>query len=237
MKKLRFISMMCLLALFVVSLTGCKKEENNTNNGSGSNQADYVDLGLPSGIQWATCNVGAETPEGYGTYFAWGETQPKSDYSWATYKYCVGGRDRLTKYCNVAEFGNEGFIDNLFFLQPTDDAATVNWGGKWRTPTCDEWSELWNNCDHVMTVQNGVHGMLLTSQFNGKTIFFPAASNYDGVTLIDVDARGSYWLSDLFKMSYPYAAWFVIFSINDYVNTNYDSRCMGRTVRPVRFAQ
>ena len=94
-----------------------------------------VDLDLPSGIKWATCNVGAEKPEDYGNYYAWGEVLPKEDYSWATYKYTNGASAIFTKYCNNASQGDNGFTDNKTTLEPEDDAAHVNWGGSWRMPT------------------------------------------------------------------------------------------------------
>ena len=108
---------------------GCTK--HNAGNGS-YNGHDYIDLGLPSGTMWATCNVGAENPEGYGDYFAWGETQPKAIYTDSNYVYSNGGCEDFTKYCTKPEFGYNGFTDNLKTLQPSDDAATVNWGEGWR---------------------------------------------------------------------------------------------------------
>ena len=230
---------MCGLTMAVLALifAGCNKTDDS-NNGGGNNDVDdtyaYVDLDLPSGTLWATCNVGAETPEGYGDHFAWGETQPKNDYSWATYKYCEGDKNHLTKYCNVAEYGNNGFTDNLFFLQPTDDAASVNWGGKWRTPTCAEWDELFRNCNHEIAEVNGVKGLLFSSKSNRNTIFLPASGYYEGDELKGAGQSGHYWLSDLYKMSYPFDAYFLIFSVNDYINTNYGIRDLGRSVRPVR---
>ena len=84
---------------------------------------EYVDLGLPSGLQWATCNVGATTPEGYGNYYAWGETEPKETYSWATYKWCDGESDSQTKYCTNSAYGT---VDSKKVLDPEDDVAHVN---------------------------------------------------------------------------------------------------------------
>lgn len=96
----------------------------------------WVNLGLPSGLKWASCNVGAEKPEDYGNRYAWGEVLPKEDYSWETYKYANGAFDKLlTKYCNNASYGDNGFTDNKTTLEPEDDAAHVNWGGSWRMPT------------------------------------------------------------------------------------------------------
>ena len=95
---------------------------------------EYVDLELPSGTLWATCNVGATNPEDFGDYFAWGETEGvnsgKHDFEWSTYKYYKinGNVEGLTKYCSNSRYGYEGFTDSLTVLAFTDDAATANWG-------------------------------------------------------------------------------------------------------------
>ena len=104
---------------------------NSTNTTGIANGHEYVDLGLPSGTLWATCNVGASKPEDYGGYFAWGETNPKNVYDWTTYKLCRGTDRTLTKYCNDSYYGYNGFTDNLNTLQSNDDAATANWGIGW----------------------------------------------------------------------------------------------------------
>ena len=109
------------------------------------NGHDYTDLGLPSGTLWATCNVGANVPENYGDFFAWGEVSAKSSYSWSNYKYCNGDFNSLTKYCSMSSFGDNGFTDNLKVLEPSDDAATANWGQDWRMPTVEEMRELRDN--------------------------------------------------------------------------------------------
>lgn len=116
----------------------CSK--NGYKGGYGPAPADVqaIDLGLPSGIKWASCNVGAEKPEDYGNYYAWGEVLPKAAYSWTTYKYAneTSEKDpKLTKYCNDASYGDNGFTDNKTTLDPGDDAAYFNWGGSWRIPT------------------------------------------------------------------------------------------------------
>ena len=123
---------------------------------------EYVDLGLPSGTLWATYNVGANSPEEYGDYFAWGETQPKDTYTWSTYQYANGGspwgNPNLTKYCANSQYGYNGYVDDLTILLPEDDAATANWGSNWRMPTQEEWWELGSNTTHTWTTQNGVNG-------------------------------------------------------------------------------
>ena len=95
---------------------------------------EWIDLDLPSGTLWATCNVGAKVPESHGDYFAWGETKPKSIYSWSTYAFCNSKANRLTKYCTNSNYGDNGFTDSLTELLPEDDAATANWGEPWQTP-------------------------------------------------------------------------------------------------------
>lgn len=105
-------------------------------------QHDYVDLGLPSGTLWATCNVGASNPWDEGDYFAWGETKPKSNYSRSTYKYANGDSNGLTKYCKDPDYGYNGYTDSRTTLELSDDAATANWGSSWCMPTQAQFQEL-----------------------------------------------------------------------------------------------
>ena len=193
-----------------------------------SNSHEWVDLGLPSGLKWATCNVGASTPEGYGDYFAWGETEPKSDYSWKTYKWCNGSSTSLTKYNTRTGYG---MVDNKIQLDPDDDAARVNWGGKWRMPTDSEWTELRNNCTWTWTTQNGVYGHKVTSRVNGNSIFLPAAGRRSGASLDNAGSIGRYWSSALYT-GYPGDAYSVDFHSSG-VGRGYRSRDYGQSVRPV----
>ena len=189
-----------------------------------------VDLGLPSGIKWASCNVGAEKPEDYGNYYAWGEVLPKEDYSLATYKY-ANGYDKLTKYCNNASYGDNGFTDNKTTLEPEDDAAHVNWGGSWRMPTDAEWAELIANCTWTWTTQNGINGYQVTGKTNSNSIFLPAAGFRDATDLSLVGYDGDYWSSSLCEYG-PYYAWYLYFG-SDSVRRNYNIRFYGLSVRPV----
>lgn len=143
---------------------------------------EWVDLGLPSGTLWATCNVGANSPEEYGDYFAWGETESKSKYSWSTYKWCEGLYAKLTKYCTQSDYGYNGFTDILTELLPEDDAATVNWGIGWQMPSHYQTAELFNNKYTITTwtTQKGIYGFKITSKNNGKNIFLPADGNSNG---------------------------------------------------------
>ena len=167
-----------ILLMSVMGMTNAKAQDSH----------EYVDLGLPSGLLWATCNVGANAPEEYGDYFAWGETQPKDTYNWSNYQYCMGNSNTLTKYCNNASYGYNGYTDDLTTLQPGDDAATAQWGSGWRMPTKDEWQELLDNTTTTWTTQDGVNGRLFTAA-NGNSLFLPAAGYRGGSNLYDA---GSY---------------------------------------------
>ena len=191
----------------------------------------YVDLGLPSGLLWATCNVGADTPEGYGDYFAWGETQPKDTYDGSNYQYCMGSYNTLTKYCNNSNYGYNGFTDNLTTLLPEDDAATANWGSGWRMPTKEEWQELYNNTTMTWTQQGGVNGQLFTAS-NGNSLFLPASGNLFDDEFSPVGFLGYYWSSSL-DMDRSYCAWYFFSADNYGMYSNY-GRSPGFTVRPVR---
>ena len=193
-----------------------------------------VDLGLPSGLKWASWNVGASVPEEYGDYFAWGETVPKEDYDWSTYKWCNGAYNKLTKYCNYYSsfWDSTEPIDNKTTLDLEDDAARANWGGSWRMPTDAECTELRNNCTWTWTTQNGVNGRLVTSKTNSNSIFLPAAGYRYGTRLYDVGSDGSYWSSSL-STGGPDDAYDVYFLSGDVYWGDYGDRCGGFSVRPV----
>ena len=194
---------------------------------------EYVDLGLPSGTLWATCNVGARKPEEYGDYFAWGETEPKSDYSWSTYKW--GSDDeQLTKYCYNSDQGKNGFTDSRTTLSLADDAARANWGGQWRMPTSADFKEL-SDCTSSEWVDNynntGVSGRLFTAP-NGRRLFLPAAGQYLGNFFNKAGSGGSYWSSSLGEYTPNYAKNLSFES--EYVYDYMYYRCFGLTIRPVR---
>lgn len=199
--------------------------------GNSANGHEYVDLGLPSGTLWATCNVGATKPEEYGDYFAWGETSIKNTYNWPPYKYSKGDYKNLTKYCCKSDFGDNGFTDSLTELQHGDDPAAVYWGGGWQTPSYEQWEELLANTTNEWTTQNGVDGCLFTSKKNGQMIFLPAAGDrWDGELGYAGD-DGSYWSRSLYTGD-PSDAWNLTFYSDDCgMDHNYRSR--GFSVRPV----
>ncbi len=191
---------------------------------------EYVDLGLPSGTKWATCNVGADSPEEYGDYFAWGETTPKSTYNLSTYKWCKGDYDTQTKYCTDSSYGT---VDNKAILDLSDDAAYVNWGTSWRMPTKAEQDELINTSytTWTWTTQNGVKGYKVTSKINGNSIFLPAAGCRDDSGLGDAGSHGYYWSSSLYT-SISYDAYYLGFRWSN-VGSYRNHRYYGQSVRAV----
>ena len=195
----------------------------------------WVDLGLPSGTLWATCNVGASSPEEYGDYFAWGETEPKSDYSWSTYKYCEGSNKTMTKYCTQSSYGYNGFTDNLTELQPEDDAATANWGSDWQMPSREQIQELWNSSYTTTewTQVNGVYGRKITSNSNGNSIFLPADGYRDDTSLNEAGSGGGGWSRSLYTSNRAYYLYFHSYNIDCFYNYRY----LGLSVRPVRRLQ
>lgn len=248
-----------MLMMAVIFAAGCTKpdEPNNGGNNNGQNDSvvdpnnggnngggngdipdvhEYVDLGLPSGTLWATRNVGANAPEEYGDYFAWGETLPKTTYDWSTYKY-YGGYNQLTKYCDYSAYGYNGFTDNLTTLQPSDDAATANWGSGWRMPSYEEWVELKENTTSTWMTRNGVNGRLFTAS-NGASLFLPAAGYRLNDELWQAVTSGCYWSSSLFPDDCPIEAYdFTIFSDGAGDSDRFCPREDGLSVRAVRSAR
>ena len=179
----------------------------------------YVDLGLPSGQLWAKCNLGATSPEEYGSYFAWGETTDKTTYSWETYAHY---KDSIfTKYNGS---------DGLSILEATDDAATARLGVNWRIPSKAEFDELLNNCTATFTTSNGISGYRFTGP-NGNSIFLPMSGGRDGDGLLSSGESGFYWLSSLYSDDIDYAWGFLIDSESVYATSYY--RMYGQAIRPV----
>ena len=220
-----------VLALLLILVAGCKPEEpNNGGESNDLNGHEYVDLGLPSGTLWATCNLGADKPEDCGDYFAWGDTIPKAMYDWKSYRYAnyVDGCYMLNKYCTDSYWGFNGFVDSLTVLESVDDAALVQWGAGWRMPTKEDYSELFENTTYEWTSQNDVEGRLLTGP-NGNSIFLPATGfRLEGDLLCT--GLGLYWSSTL-QTGSQMSAWSFHFDYEDcHVCGTYE-RSRGQCVR------
>ncbi|MBR3075818.1 MAG: hypothetical protein IKH11_08740, partial [Bacteroidales bacterium] len=156
-----------------------------------------------------------------------GETEPKSNYDWSTYKWCNGSSNSQTKYNTNSSYGT---VDNKTVLDPEDDAAHVNWGGSWRMPTDAEWTELRTKCTWTWTTQNGVKGRLVTGP-NGKSIFLPAAGGRYDTGLGNAGSYGYYWSSSLHP--YPNTAYDVSFGSDNVHLGGGGGRYYGQSVRPV----
>lgn len=193
-----------------------------------------VDMGLS--VNWAICNVGASKPEDYGNYYAWGETEPKNEYDWFTYRWCNSRKDYLTKY-NISN--NYGSIDNKITLDLEDDVAHVILGGSWRMPTKAEQDELITSCtwtwyDSDNSEFGGVAGYKVTSNKEGYTdcsIFLPAAGFHYGTDIYNVGLFDSYWSSSLCTDDTD-NAW-RMGGNTSYGSTNGFGRNSGLSVRPV----
>lgn len=241
-KAMKTVLSVMLLVVFAVSCTksdgpndgGDNEQQNDSvvDNSGTLNGHDYVDLGLPNGTLWATCNLGADTPEEYGDCFAWGETEPKELYDWKSYKYGIFFHERyeLNKYCTDSVYGLDGFVDNLTLLEPADDAATTNWGVDWRMPTLTDWEELHEYTSNAWTTQNGVNGWCFTAS-NGNSIFLPAAGYWwDGE--FNCADLGVYWSATL-NTDYPNRAWSFHFGMDNGHICGSSDRNRGQTVRAV----
>ena len=197
-----------------------------------ANGHEWVDLGLPSGTLWSTCNVGANKPEDYGNYYAWGETKMKSTYDWESYKYTKGTFMvdlYLTKYCDKSDFG-KGFADNQTTLQASDDPATT-WGSGWHMPSKTQWDELLRNTTSKWTMLNGVKGRFFIAK-NGQSIFLPTAGSWYMDELDKSGSYGYYWSRTL-SSDRPDVALLLYFDSNKR-DIDIMGRNIGCSVRPVR---
>lgn len=240
MKKfLTFAVLVALTALW----SSCEKVPEDKKESDSYRVAipEAVDLGLS--VKWASFNLGANSPEETGDYFAWGETRPKEDYSWATYKWCNGSETALTKYNTKHEFGP---VDNKTILDPEDDAAHVLLGGKWRMPTNPELKELMDheNCSFTTyTKEDGVVILKITSKkegFTDKYILIPFAGyRSDKAYFYNKIPDLSFaplWNLELLEVSpqNAYYGWFGggLLSDNPWLKLR-ENRRYGLTIRPV----
>lgn len=213
--------------LFTIS--GASKTSTIHITGTGlprTDTSDMIDLGLPSGLLWSSCNLGAAAPEDFGELYAWGCTETQSWFSWPTYKYCNGSLNTLTKYCSSAEYGK---VDNRTILESGDDPAYKFYMGKRRVPSLEEFDELIKYCDTEWATLNDVKGYKFTSRKNGKSIFMPAAGRMTCDNNIRENIEGDYWAN---TVSNQYAR-FAKFSAEG-IQTNVGiGRSNGLSIRPV----
>ena len=207
----------------------CNRKEKDMETRVNNNGFDYIDLGLPSGTLWATCNVGANKPSAYGLYFQWGDTKGytkeqvgkgkgKKAFKWDDYKW--NASEGFTKYNTAGES-----------LELADDAAHANMGGDWHMPTPTQITELLNNTTHTWTTQDGVNGRLFTSKKNGKSIFIPAAGGAWRGSVYNGGGNGYVWSSMLSTGNVFYGQYLNFYSGNVHLYGN--SRDNGFSVRGV----
>lgn len=199
MKKLLLLALFCLVGSGVYA-------QKNSHNGH-----EWVDLGLPSGLKWATCNVGASYPGDYGNHYAWGEVVSMEEGNESD------GRLYGTSTSDIR--GNS-----------TYDAATFNWGGGWRLPTMTEFGELLRECTWEWTTQNGHNGYKVTGP-NSQSIFLPAAGWRHVAAEGGVGSHGDYWSSTPLEGTADGA--YYLYFYEDYHEVNWLTLYDGRSVRPV----
>ena len=204
MKRLLYLMILVLFSGAIIFLPSCSDQERGTIKGHG-----YVDLGLS--VKWATCNIGADSPEEYGSYYAFGETETKTNFS---FQNSVTYDMSMTDFSMDAEY----------------DAATANWGGTWRLPTADEIDELIDKCTWTWTTLNGVRGYEVTGT-NGNSIFLPAAGSRFSSSLNNAGSNGHYWSSSPGTSDTGDA--FGLLFLSGYVFRSLYNRDGGMSVRPV----
>ena len=216
----------------LLNISSTQTETKNEKKGTLEAGHEFVDLGLS--VKWATCNVGAEKPEEYGDYFAWGEIKTKSSYTWTNYRFRISGDSyddvKLSRYTT----GYNGTVDGKITLDMADDVAHIQWGGSWRMPTKAELDELKEYCTWTWAEVNGVRGYLVKSVLSGYTdrsIFLPAAGCRYDTNLNSVGYYGDYWSSSL-DTDLPNSALYIGFDSGG-VQWGYGTRFGGRSVRPV----
>ncbi len=214
MRTLRLIGIAIVAVLIGMNLTACSDDDDDNKSSTNTtsnkiNGHEYEDLGLS--VKWATCNIGASSSSDYGNYYAWGETETKSDYSSS----------------NNVTYGKEmGDIAG----NPEYDAATAHWGSSWRLPTYGEITELRSKCKWSWATQGGHNGYKITGP-NGNSIFLPAAGFYEGASLNSVGEGGYYWSATPHE-GYTDGAYGLYFNSGN-SNGDWYYRHYGRSIRPV----
>ena len=202
----------CLfMTLICMMMVSCKPDGSPDGSDGKHEGHEYVDLGLS--VKWATCNVGATSPEDYGHYFAWGETSPKDEY---TEDNCSTRKKQMSDIAGNAQY----------------DAARANWGGDWRMPTKAEMQELRDRCTWTWTIQNDVITGYKVKGQNGNSIFLPYACGRDGSSIYNAGSSGYYWSSTPYDNHNDFYAYCLGFH-SSYRYVDYDYRNDGQSVRPV----
>ena len=211
MQKNIYIVWALFIALFCFAIADVKAQTSTSSNNI--NGYEYVDLGLPSGLKWATCNVGATTPAQHGKHIAWAELESKDIYG--------PGDSKSYNKLLVTFSGDKEF-----------DVARATWGGSWRVPTKEEFEELKEHCDWERTVQDGCEGYKVKSKTNGNWIFLPAA----GFAMADlrnfVGECGYYWTASISQRSYSRISYMIFLGV-DRVEVRSHPRFYGSSIRPV----
>ena len=214
-KQIRRIGIMLVLLGTV-----CGVQAQNMKDGH-----EYVDLGLPSGTLWATCNIGATSGNEAGSYFAWGEIEQSDWFDWDNYKW--GDYDYLTKYNGNPKYGT---VDNRGQLQPRDDAAHMIWGGEWRIPSLDDANELIDNS----TFWYDGESMMIVKGPNGNTVNFYLGGYMEDDHVSGLGIYGNYWISEIYDLDYsPQLARSIFFCFDGRFTWTMGSRCPGYNIRPV----
>lgn len=235
MKQIKFWSMLLALAAMTMGLSSCGDENEDEyqsvlelqpeiaeNLCPDKNHPHMIDLGF--GVSWACCNVGAASPEDWGGYYAWGETEEKKDYTWDNYKYQDAGKG--LHYCTIIgdEIGGTQY-----------DVATAKWGEEWKIPSASQLNELKLKLKQRWAKLHGVYGCLFTNEQSGKSIFMPAAGYRDGKDIRYRDIYGCYWSSSCAPSSDWFAQRFYFSSGHEKWNDNW-FRHYGRPVRAIAFS-
>lgn len=214
-RSLSAMSILLALCTLMFTFTSCSDDDDDDNGSSGSSGSSnghaYVDLGLS--VKWATMNIGSDSPDDYGDYYAWGEIATKDEYTednCSTYQLEISDISGRSKY----------------------DAATANWGGKWRMPTYTEFTELVNQCTWMWITKSGVKGYQVTGP-SGQSIFLPAAGVYYGTTHYYNSEYGYYWTSTPESGDRTYAADHLRFNSEEVTTSIITYRDYGLTIRPV----
>ncbi len=211
-----------MLFFFLYNVEAENLEKSNIENGH-----EWIDLGLPSGAKWATCNIGADNPEDYGSYYSWGELYTKNMYDWTTYQWCNGTPNFMKKYCSNAE---KGVLDKKRVLELQDDVANVNWGGTWHIPSKEEIKELIDYCYWTQTSRKGVAGYLVISQNNNNSIFIPNGGFYTEKGLEGKMKSLRFWSNNITEYGITVVS---LLSERDFVGFDVISRYCGLPIRAV----